>query len=339
MNRFVLLLVLQCWIALSVVVSGQERGNSGPTLEEGGGQAGEVGEPAVTIDPGVRQYGVLYASDGRKIWGRLRSHDGQGYDWQLPNGIVCRLSHKEVLKIVPLPLGVAPQTYVSKEGIRTILPLGPLSWADRVIAFRSGQPRSHLQPAPRNSLGPPNVVRDGDGRSLVMGHGGAVVLAFVDNALIDVPGPDLIVVEIGGQVEPTKVAISADGREWIDVGGTAGGPAGLIDIGQSERVDPNREYYFVLIADARSGLSNTTATPGADIDAVGAVGSVASSPQRAYMKNYEELRKQYQDNFRDSLYPPTCPEADDSQERKQGPTGSNTGKKEGSARDSRSMHQ
>jgi hypothetical protein len=62
-----------------------------------------------------------------------------------------------------------------------------------------------------------------------MGHGGAVVLAFVNNALIDVPGPDLIVVEIGGKVEPTKVAISADGREWIDVGGTAGGPAGLID--------------------------------------------------------------------------------------------------------------
>jgi len=57
------------------------------------------------------------------------------------------------------------------------------------------------------------------------------VLRFTDNALIDVPGPDLWVFEVGPSVEPTEVAISRDWTAWIDVGKIAGGTAGL-DIGQ-----------------------------------------------------------------------------------------------------------
>ncbi len=60
MNRFVLLLVTQCWIVLSVFVSGQERDDSAPLVETGGGEGSEVGEPVAKIDPGVRQ-----------VWGSL----------------------------------------------------------------------------------------------------------------------------------------------------------------------------------------------------------------------------------------------------------------------------
>ena len=38
----------------------------------------------------------------------------------------------------------------------------------------------------------------------MLGHGGGLIVAFTDNALMDVPGPDLVIVETGDKIEPTR---------------------------------------------------------------------------------------------------------------------------------------
>jgi hypothetical protein len=230
------------------------------------------------IDPAIREYGILYTVDGRKLWGRLAGFDGQTYKWQLPNDRVLRLPLRQVTRVLPIPLGVVPQSYVFRGEQRTILPLGQLSWADKVVGFAEGWPRQSLPGNnPRVALGAPDYQRDGDGKDVVLGHGGGLVVAFTDNALMDVPGPDLVIVEVGEKIEPTRVEISVDGKSWLKVGMAGGGPSVLLDIGRNRSIKPNQRFHFVRIVDAKFGLSNRSRWPGADIDAVGAIGSVAAS--------------------------------------------------------------
>ncbi len=100
-----------------------------------------------------------------------------------------------------------------------------------------------------------------------------MTLKFVDNVLIDVPGPDLYVFEVGPAVQPTELSISNNGATWINIGKISGGTA-EVDI--SQFVKPGDEFYFVSVTDLKSDCSGEF--PGADIDAVGAIGSKAVIP-------------------------------------------------------------
>jgi len=60
--------------------------------------------------------------------------------------------------------------------------------------------------------------------------------------------------------------ISKDGTDWIDVGKISGGTA-QVDIGPF--VEANEPYYYVKLTD----LNTKSEIPGADIDAIGAIGS------------------------------------------------------------------
>lgn len=93
-------------------------------------------------------------------------------------------------------------------------------------------------------------------------------MSFKDNALIDVPGPDLYVFEIGPDVEPTGLAVSNDGENWTRVGRISGGKA---EIDLAPYVDTATEFRYVRLVDLKSACGSRT--PGADIDAVGAIGS------------------------------------------------------------------
>jgi OmpA-OmpF porin, OOP family len=94
------------------------------------------------------------------------------------------------------------------------------------------------------------------------------VLRFIDNALVDIPGFDLYVFEVGPAIEPTDLAISKDGESWIQIGKIAGGTA-QIDL--SPYAKPGEVFHVVRLTDLKSDCGG--ATPGADIDAVGAIGS------------------------------------------------------------------
>src|ERR1041385_104032 len=129
-------------------------------------------------------------------------------------------------------------------------PLGDRSFADEVVSYAMGHPGP--QPAnaqdPRAALGPPDYIDKNHSGFVSLGCGGVLVLRFTDNALIDVPGPDLWVFEVGPSVEPTNVAISRDDREWIEIGKIAGGTAG-IDIGPF--VKPSESFHYVRLTDLK----------------------------------------------------------------------------------------
>jgi hypothetical protein len=176
----------------------------------------------------------------------------------------------------------------TSQGEKVVLPAGEISWADEVVDGKVGVPAPKVLVDAKAALGRPDDPSTREkavaGFSVPLGHGGWVVLKFTDNVLVDVPGPDLVIFESGPKIEPTSIAISVDGKTWIDVGTTAGATS-LLDIGKYvqryQRYTPTRmEFRYIRIVDAKRGLSNDSRFAGADIDAVGAIGSepVSMSP-------------------------------------------------------------
>ena len=142
------------------------------------------------------------------------------------------------------------------------LPLGDLSFADSVIAFQPGKPGGRT---PEKSLGPPeSLAPDAILDCTALGLGGVLTLFFEDNAIIDVNGPDIYVFELGA-IEPTNLEISKDGQNWIDVGQISGGTAS-VDI--RNFIEKGEVFHYVRFTD----LQTDSAIPGADIDAVAAIG-------------------------------------------------------------------
>jgi len=97
-------------------------------------------------------------------------------------------------------------------------------------------------------LGAPNYDQAADTNYLTLGCGGTVIVRFTDNALVETPGPDLYVFEVGPQVEPTGVAISEDGKAWIEIGKVEGGQAS-VDIHPFVR--PGQAFHFVRLTDLK----------------------------------------------------------------------------------------
>lgn len=169
------------------------------------------------------------------------------------------------------PADSAGKVYKDSHGKKIHFPLGDLSFADEVVAFSPGNPKAanERDRDPKMALGIPDYDDTKDANYTTLGCAGTLVLRFVDNALLDIDGPDLYVFEIGPQVEPTNLAISEDGAHWIEIGAISGGTA-YVDI--RPFVKPGQLFHFVRLTDLKSACGGSW--PGADIDAVGAIGSV-----------------------------------------------------------------
>ncbi len=152
-------------------------------------------------------------------------------------------------------------TFIDSRKAMVYLPLGELSFADSVVAFQPGRPSGRT---PEKGLGPAqgdaNVITD----CAVLGIEGILTLFFKDNAILDVNGPDIYVFEIG-EIEPTNLEISKNGQEWINVGKIEGGTA-FVDI--KDYVKPGETFNYIRFTD----LDTQSGQPGADIDAVAAIG-------------------------------------------------------------------
>ena len=152
-------------------------------------------------------------------------------------------------------------TFIDSRKAMVYLPLGNLSFADVVFSFQPGKPNGRT---PKKCLGP----AQGNASALLdcagLGVGGIITLFFEDNSITDVNGPDIYVFEIG-EIEPTNLEISKNGTDWIDVGKIEGGTA-FVDI--KDFVKAGETFNYVRFTDlfTQSGL------PGADIDAVAAIG-------------------------------------------------------------------
>ena len=166
--------------------------------------------------------------------------------------------------------GQGPKSYPDGHGGEVFFPVGDISFADEVGSFTSGEPKARAEKhrIPEATLGIPDYDGVQGNNYLTLGCGGVLVVRFTDNSLIDIDGPDLYVFEIGPAVEPTDLAISLDGESWVEVGRIAGGRA---DVDIAEFVDGSEQYSHVRLTDGRSRCDGNY--PGADIDAVGAIGS------------------------------------------------------------------
>lgn len=149
------------------------------------------------------------------------------------------------------------------------LPLGARSFADTAVAFRPGDKPSRTPfDFPGSALGEPNYRSTSSADFISLGCDGELLLQFTDNVLVDVEGVDLYVFEIGPIVERTELAISIDGREWIEVGVIEGARS---DVDIRPFAKKGEKYGFVRLRNAGKACGGQHA--GADIDAVAAVGA------------------------------------------------------------------
>jgi outer membrane protein OmpA-like peptidoglycan-associated protein len=156
------------------------------------------------------------------------------------------------------------------KGKRSIcLPQGESSFADTVVSFTPGaRPSEGVWADPAQALGEPDFTRTSQPGFLSLGCDGELVMRFDDNALVEVPGPDLYVFEVGPMVEAVDLGVSVDGQRWIAVGRIEGARA---ELDLEGLVEPGESYRFVRLANRSKGCGGRHS--GADIDAVAAVGS------------------------------------------------------------------
>lgn len=159
-------------------------------------------------------------------------------------------------------------SYNDGHGGKVYLPLGDPSFADEVVRFKKGDPAAvEFSSNPFFGIGIPDF--DGTDKGFVsLGCGGELILKFNDNALINIDGPDLFVFEMGKYIESTTLAISKDGVNWVSIGEIKGAKA-EIDIGEFTKLGD--VFNYVRLIDLKTSCKGDW--PGADIDAVAAIGS------------------------------------------------------------------
>ena len=183
--------------------------------------------------------------------------------------IVC------MLVLVNPVLRSEPTTYFG-----VTFPHGDAAFADRVVDFLVASCVRAAYDDPEEALGPPDAYCDGceacfgcDTNAVSLGfrlsvidNRGYLILEFVDNVLVDVPGDDLFVYSTNQN--PARVEISSDGYSFIFVGEIVGYP-GAIDI--APYVNTNDTFQYVRLSDVPADEDHSDC-PGPSIDAVGAMG-------------------------------------------------------------------
>ncbi|MEM1055598.1 MAG: hypothetical protein AAGI52_08720 [Bacteroidota bacterium] len=162
--------------------------------------------------------------------------------------------------------------YETSQGETLRFPLGAVAFADRSVLFDPTTSLSEAYSDPDQALGPPDYdtpqCPSGDECYLTLTSGGVAVFEFTNNTLFDGPGDDIAIFEIGPDVEATTVEISVDGQDYILLGRVEGSSATLDIAGRGPR---DARFRFVRLTDDPNQGGSGGATPGADIDAVGAI--------------------------------------------------------------------
>ncbi len=209
--------------------------------------------------------------------------------------MIFNLIARSARPFAPVALGAALMAFASGAAAGPVVydgvtfPQGDISFADEVVSFTlggGGVTEQHQNP--NNALGPPdyNNVPNcepsvsnpaGNCTFVSLGSGGELVLRFTNNALTGSgdDSPDLWIFEVGPLVEPTLVDVSKNGSDWFNVGSVEGATAG-IDL-DAFGFGPSDLFFFVRLTDICTGSACTGRTAGADIDAVGAISTVAVS--------------------------------------------------------------
>ena len=163
--------------------------------------------------------------------------------------------------------------FETADGDTFALDLGRAAFVDETVSQDFGErvPKEGSRD-PDSVLGVPDYEEENsDGTYFSLGAKGHGIWRFTDNALVNGPGEDLLIFEIGNYRESVEVSISTDGNEWITVGEHPGGTR-AIDLGDDVPGD-TRFHYIRLVDLGRQGGQ----WPGADIDAIAAIHGKPSS--------------------------------------------------------------
>jgi MYXO-CTERM domain-containing protein len=177
-----------------------------------------------------------------------------------------------------LAMIIAPAWANAQEYGGVQFPEGAASFADEASFFPNdatgiGPEYSY----PVDALGVPDYNEDRDtgyisiGNTPDRGVQSELLIEFIDNKLINGPGDDLVIFEVGPNVEDVEVAIAADDGPWENLG-PVDSSTGLVDL--QDYAVPDIEYNFVRIRDIRDGETSFSPRGGPDIDAVGAINTV-----------------------------------------------------------------
>ncbi len=158
------------------------------------------------------------------------------------------------------------KTYVGENAL-VYLPLAEASFVDEVVEAK--YVNGNIEFPKENCIGTPDYVLMNNLKNnkgiYSLGLNGSLIIKFANNGLVNVNGPDLFIFE-AGEIEPTNVEISKDGKAWINIGKIEGGTASL-DIEKFTK--PNECFYYVRLTD----LNTKSTIAGADIDAIAAIGA------------------------------------------------------------------
>lgn len=165
-------------------------------------------------------------------------------------------------------------------------PQGAVSFADTVASYDpviSGVNPTEPHRGAATALGLPDYrfsdpspcPSQDECTSVSLGDGGSITLQFVDNRLTGsgTADPDLWIFEVGPDVEDMFVEISVDGVLWHAVGKVGGSTAG-VDI-DAYGWGTGSQFAFVRLRDDPLLDGQTGYSVGADIDAIGAISTVA----------------------------------------------------------------
>ncbi|MGB0580766.1 MAG: immunoglobulin domain-containing protein [Limisphaerales bacterium] len=155
---------------------------------------------------------------------------------------------------------------------------GVASFADRVVVRGNGTVRpSATYDDPNQVIGFSDEGAPGV-QHMSLGRGGSVTVQFTDNVLTGSgdSSTDLWIYEVGPLVERMLVEVSKDGTNFLSVGAVSGQPGG-IDL-DAFGFGFNDQFFFVRVTDDPNSGSHGSPTPGADVDAIAAVTSVAPDP-------------------------------------------------------------
>lgn len=156
-------------------------------------------------------------------------------------------------------------------------PQGEISFADEVVNYTQGTGGVSVSRSnPIESLGIPDHISDSNINYISLGNQGELILKFVDNSLTTSGDnkKDLWIFEVGDN-EKCNVSISIDGDTWIFLGETSATSDSNgfdIDAFISSGVVLDERYSYVKIQDLLPATTYNP-SPGADIDAVGAISS------------------------------------------------------------------
>jgi|APHig6443717817_1056837.scaffolds.fasta_scaffold06828_1 hypothetical protein len=182
----------------------------------------------------------------------------------------CNIETIQFSKKDAVVVNTESKEYTDDKGNKVVLPCGKLAFTDKVVKFTAGTPgaTNPIYKNPNTILGEPDYDYN-KATSITLGCGGSIIVEFTSIWLVDVKGPDLHIFECGPAMEATQLEISKDGKTWVNIGKIQGGKAS-VDIGNF--VSTGDQFRFVKLTDLKVDCGG--ATPGADIDAVAAIGCI-----------------------------------------------------------------